>query len=533
VAAQRDEQGAVAVFTAVALVAVLVMAAFAVDLGMHRVLRRDLQALADAVASDLAHEVDGRTAAAILADPGWAAARADSVARNDSGLGSAPAVTAEVGTVDSSYAFTAASGTTVPTAVRVVASGDVDYAFASGSGAASRSAVTVTRAQACYKLGSWGARLDSASSALLATVLAGHGVAVGAATYQSLVGAEVDAVELAAALDLASPEQLGTATVSLGTLLDAAAEVLGSSGATDAQVSALDAVRTGAGSLGNEPVALATLFSVASGAGAGLVAAVDLADLVVGSILVADGNSAATVDLGSGLPGVGSLSSSVGLIQAARTACGFAGATPNRSNQVVMTSSASLTNSSLSLGLPFIASVTVGSGTPMSLSVTTASATSALDATSCAGTGPSATVSTTGGLLSASLVLPVRVKGTVLGIAHTLDLTFRSTLTPSGTPGAVTITVPPQDYQTPYSNGGSPPQLPTATLDPVGTVGWLSTSQLNDLVAVVTANVVTPVVTALNANVLAPLSDLAGVRTAGADVLLLDHPTCSTPALRG
>lgn len=114
-----------------------------------------------------------------------------------------------------------------------------------------------------------------------------------------------------------------------------------------------------------------------------------------------------------------------------------------------------------------------------------------------------------------------------------LTATFRATLTPSGTPGSVTITVPSQAYGTPYSNGGAQVQLPTVTLDPVGSVAGITTGQLTNLTDAVASTIVQPLVTALNAKVLGSLSDLAGLRTAGADVLLLDRPTCTTPALKG
>ncbi|HEU5035804.1 MAG TPA: pilus assembly protein TadG-related protein [Nocardioides sp.] len=532
--APREERGAVVPMVAVMLTVLIAVTALTVDIGLQRVARTDMQSVADVVALDLSRELDGRNAAAI--SPGLQAAADRAVARNPDTIGDDVTVTPELGTLDDAGTFSAVSGTSVPDAVRVTAETSVAFHFTSGSGGASRSAVAVAHAQACYKLGSWGARLSTASNAnLLYRVLAAHGVgaSVDAATYQALVGASVDAGDLATALALASPEELGTGTVTLSAMLDAAAQVIGTNGASSGQIAALNTVRANLGALGSKPVGLANLFTMGSGVGSGLSAALDLADLVVGAILVADGNSAASVDLGTGLPGVGSFGSEITLIQAARTACGFVGSTPNFSNQVTVTSSASLTDSSLSLGLPFIASVTVGSGTPMTLSVTTASATSSLDAVTCGASSRSVTVSTTGGLLGASLVLPVQVKGTVLGISRTLDLTFRATLTPSGAPGAVTITVPSQTYDTPYSNGGSQAQLPAASLDPVGTVGWLTDGQLQDLVDAVTSTVVTPLVAALNTQVVGPLSDLAGLRTSGADVLLLDHPSCTTPALRG
>jgi uncharacterized membrane protein len=530
---RRDEQGAVVPLVAILLTTLLGITALTVDIGVQRVARADMQAVADMVALDLARELDGRTASAI--QPGLQAAADRSLARNADSAGDAASVVPELGTLTGTT-FAPASGATIPDAVRVSASTSVDFSFRPGSGGAGRTALAVARAQGCYKLGSWGARLGTTANAnLVYQVLAAHGVGVSvtATTYEGMAGAVVDAADLATALGLASPEALGTASVQLSTLLDAAAQVIGTNGASAGQVAALHTIRAGLGTLGSKPVGLANLFSVASGAGSGLAAAVDLADLVVGAILVADGNSAVAVDLGTGLPGVGSFVSSVGLIQAARTACGFAGSTPNSSNQVAVTSHASLTNGNLSVGLPFIANVTVGSGAPMSLTVTTASATSTLDAITCGASSRSARVTTSGGLLGATLTLPVQVKGTVLGISHTLDLVFRADLTPNGTPGTVTITVPAQAYGTPYSNGGTQAQLPTATLDPVGSVGWLSTSQLNDLLAAVRSTVVSPLITALNARVVGPLSDLAGLRTAGADVLLLDHPTCTTPALKG
>jgi uncharacterized membrane protein len=530
----RDDRGAVVPLVAVLLTVLISMTALTVDIGLQRVARTDMQSLADMVALDLSRELDGRPASAIA--PALQAAADRSAARNADTAGDGVTVAPELGTLGADGTFSAVSGATVPDAVRVTATTSVAFHFTSGSGGASRSAVAVSRAQGCYKLGSWGARLTTGANAnLLSSVLAAHGVgaSVGASTYQGLAGAVVDAGDLATALRLASPEALGTASVTLSTLLDAVADVIGTDGASSGHVAALDAIRGDLGALGGRSVGLANLFSIASGAGSGLSAGVDLADLVVGAILVADGNRAVDVALDSGLPGLGVLSSSVGLIQAARTACGFAGATPNESNQVAVTSHASLTDRALSLGLPFIANTTIGSGAPMTLSVTTASATSTLDTVTCGSSSRSASVSTSGGLLGASLLLPLQIKGTVLGISRKLDVTFRATLTPSGAPGTVTITVPSQTYDTPYSNGGSRAQLPAASPDAVGTVGWLTTSQLEDLLDAVTANVVTPLVAALNATVVGPASDLAGLRTSGADVLLLDHPACTTPALRG
>ena len=531
---------------AVMLTVLIAMTALTVDIGLQRVARTDMQSVADMVALDLSRELDGRAASAI--SPTLQAAADRAVARNPDTMGDDVTVTPELGTLDSSGVFSTVSGSTVPTAVRVTAETTVAFHFTSGSGGASRSAVAVARARGCYKLGSWGARLTTTANAnLLYRTLAAHGVgaSVGATTYQGLVGAHVDATDLATALGLASPEALGTASVTLTELLDATAQVLGTNGASSAQVAALDTIKANVGSLGTEPVGLANLFTVSSGAGSGLAAAVDLADLVVGAILVADGNSAASLDLSAGLPGVTTFPSSVSLIQAARTACGFVGSTPNYSNQVSVSSSTTLTANqavatSLISGIANLLGVSVSSptGSPTTLTVSTASATSTLDAISCGASSKSVTVNTTGGLLSAQLVVPVRVKVTTLLGSVDVDGTIRATLTPSGTPGDVTITVPSQAYDTPYSNGGTQAQLPAVTVDtPTGGVTSglvsLSLAQVTNVLNAVASSIVQPLATAVNSNVLGPLSDLAGLRTSGADVLLLDHPSCTTPALRG
>lgn len=93
-----DECGAVAVFVAlVTCFTLLPLAAFAVDLGMQRVARRDAQAIADMVALDLGRQLDGRTLAQIQPT---LRQRADaSAARNAGGVSRDTRVRAELGTV--------------------------------------------------------------------------------------------------------------------------------------------------------------------------------------------------------------------------------------------------------------------------------------------------------------------------------------------------------------------------------------------------------------------------------------------------
>src|SRR3954470_17895235 len=62
---RRGERGAITPMVGMLLVVLVPSSAMAVDLGMQRVVRRDMQALADVVALDVVRLVDGHTAAQI------------------------------------------------------------------------------------------------------------------------------------------------------------------------------------------------------------------------------------------------------------------------------------------------------------------------------------------------------------------------------------------------------------------------------------------------------------------------------------
>jgi Flp pilus assembly protein TadG len=68
---RKDENGAVALTVALVVTLLLAVASFALDLGLARVGVRDMQAVADVVALDMARQIDGRTVSAIEADTKW------------------------------------------------------------------------------------------------------------------------------------------------------------------------------------------------------------------------------------------------------------------------------------------------------------------------------------------------------------------------------------------------------------------------------------------------------------------------------
>lgn len=325
----RDEQGAVAVFVAIVLSLLLVASAFAVDLGMQRAARADMQAVADAVALDLARELDGRTATELGTLQSAADASRD---RNEAtSLGSEPVVQPELGVVNpATGVFTPASGATVPNAVRVTASTVVDFAFGvAADGGAQRSAIAMANPDACLRLGSTLLDLQSGNSALLNAVLGdilNGSVNLTAVSYQGLAGAEVILADLAAALGAGTATELLATSVSLGTFFAAVADVLRTNGSTT-QADVIDATLLGAlgAGVGLGNVAVGQLLALGPGGDAALGASVDALSLLTTSAFVANGQNAISVPgLALGVPGVGTATASVQVIEPPRLACGSA-----------------------------------------------------------------------------------------------------------------------------------------------------------------------------------------------------------------
>ena len=203
----RDEHGAVLVFVAAMALVLMMIGAFAVDLGLQRVARRDMQALADVISLDLARQLDGRTAGAIGGLQTLAERSRD---RNSGAIGTGPAHVAPVlGTVDARGVFTPVSSPgQVPTAVRVVATTAVDFAFAVGVGDASRAAVATSASTACFSVGSYAARLRAGNAQLLTALNSVFGGNVDLASYQGLGSTQVSLADLAAELGAVKTDEI-------------------------------------------------------------------------------------------------------------------------------------------------------------------------------------------------------------------------------------------------------------------------------------------------------------------------------------
>lgn len=434
----------------------VVVAAFAVDLGMQRVVRSDMQALADIVALDTARLLDGRTAGEIrtgdLRNDPLAEVVADSLARNDDSLGDVVDVEATLVSLTTDHlgavvAVSDASGAplsvpddVVPDAVAVRAEGEVDFAFSTGIGAASRSSIANAATYACFRIGSFAAALDTGGSPVAvvfeAIIKDALGLNLSAIGYQGLLTTTVDLGDLAAELGAGTVNELAALqSLEVDELLSAYATVLGNDGNTAAATEVAQMAQNVTSTLRIDVGELLTV-----GSGSVLEGRVNIVDLLGSAALgvaseVSNGNNFLDTGVAWATPHVAQGNVELRAIEAPQQACGVAG-TQARTAQVAFNAALlfNLPNSlnmggglgSLSVSTP--EDPTSKAGT-ISLSASLAGATGTLDSATCG----SATaedpdgihVSVDTGLITTNVSLPFRLIGT-------LDTTGTTSIVPSG-----------------------------------------------------------------------------------------------------
>lgn len=574
----RDERGAIIPMVAMLLAVLIPSSAMAVDLGMQRVVRRDMQTLADVVALDVVRLVDGRTASQIQGGfnglPTLTDAVTRSVARNDDDvLGDPPTVTATLihidtatGVIDtvSGGAIREVTGTEVPNAVEITAQGSVDFAFAGGRGPAIRTAVAVPSPSSCFRLGSFAAGVDTAQANLLNPLLAKllntssvSGTLVG---YQGLAAANITLLDLVgvSGLGVATPDELlklGGLTVAQ--FYAAMATVLQNKGGPAASVTLLQYLSTHVNL--TQTIAITDLLDITTADSAALAASFSILDLVTGAAYLANGSNtllvpglSATVPL---LNAGATFSLAVG--EAPKLACGAVGKAKARTGQVDLNLNGTLAD--LPVTVPLIGGFTVRSS--VSSRVFLAAAEGTLTNIVCGDATLSTNaegidVSVTSGLASDLKVTETLQITATLNLAVgvvTVDVTVPATAETTGgmTTGSVSFRHPPDAYGTAkrYGSGVVVPQLATPVL-PIGTKVKLKpllgpqvdvdvstvpglSAALATVLSTATSNVNTSLVTPLNTNLAPTLATELGVTVGGADVFALARPSCSDPGLAG
>lgn len=580
---RRDERGAVAVFTAAAVVLMVLMAAFAVDLGMQRVVRSDMQAVADVVALDAARLIDGRTAGQIRAGsdgkPALSTVVGQSWSRNSNTVGEIADVQAvlvhtdisPLGEVvprrDAGGGVMSVADGQKPDGVYVTAAGSVDFAFAAGSGDATRSALAKSSENACFRLGSFAASLNSGNSAILGELI-DDAIEVTGVGYTGLASSEVSLFGLATQFGVGTVEGLvDIEYASLRTLYLAAAAALQGEGGSLASVDVLNALAARVDS--SLRVRLSDAMELSTAGTAALQTRINLLDLVAGSALASNGINFLDLGVVWNVPMLSQGPVDLQIVQRPQFACGQPGSARAETAQVSL-------KAYPDLNIPDIAGLD-GPKVDVVLEVALAGASGLLTSITCgAGTTPSPdaiTVRVDRSLVSTvNLSVPVRLTGTIdaadiipmpsiFGLTSilkkttatvdiTVDLGFTSTTPPSSIIAG--YAVPPRDYTDPEPVGGSAGVvIPHSSLDPSRVSGTITvngqTKTLGSLTVVggvtlqpifddlIKKNVLRGVngfIDNINDR-LTGVAQLLGLQVAGADLYGVRKPVCNDPRLTG
>lgn len=535
-ARRRGESGVIAIVTSLITCFTLIpLAAVAVDIGVQRVARRDIQSVADMVSLDLARQLDGRTAQVIGSN---LQALADkSAARNSAAGDGAIVVTPELGVVDEAAFdpadpdayFTPVSGTAIPNAVKVRASTSVDFSIRSGSGGVWRTAIAKSQKYACFSLGSFALNLNSAQSLLL-NHLVNDSLNLSAISYTGLANAEITLGGLAAELGVGTPSELASlSNLSLNDLFLASAEVLQAEGGEVADVTLLNQLAT-ANLSALAHVTFGDILDVHTAPEAALDATVNVLDLVSTAAFVANGTNALSIpSLTAGIPNVSSVTASLKVIEKPQDGCHQVGDTV-RTSQVDLDITFNLVNLNV-LAL-------VVAETTLSVHVSLAEAIGTLTNIDCGpGTPYGIDLSVASSLSQLSTHLEITLRSLGLPIAR-VDV-MPTTNAPAAT-NTIQFRHPPDAYDVAKSTGSgvalSTISLTTANITVLGLpLGVTTGGLLTGIVGTILTPIVNPLITNTNAILVGPLSDLLGLNLAGADVFVHEPPpyACNGVAMAG
>jgi len=593
--ASRGERGAIIPIVASLLVVIIPSTALAVDLGMQRVVRRDMQALADVVALDLVRLVDGRTAAQINSGynghPTLAAALVKSVERNGDVLGDAPTVTVKLAFMDSTtHQLTTevgaggilttkqATGSEVPNALEVTALGGVNFAFRPGHGNATRKAIAVPAPSTCFRLGSFAAGIDTSTANLLVSTMPSlinnSTLSATAVGYQGLAGLNLDLLDLVgvSSLNVGTPDallQLGGLT--LGQFYAAVASAVQANGGPTASVTLLQQLSTKANL--TTTMKISDILGITTADTAALAATFNVLDLVVGSAYAVNGtNTLAVPGLATQVPGLTSFVTSLYVGDKPKLACGARGQARAQTGQVTLSVDGNLTDVNAPIALPLLSgNLLVHTATDTDLALAKAEgllsdivcgdATSTSNAegidvavtASLASTVSTNETITITGSLDLKQTLPIL--GTIKIATVILNLTYNSTTSTSQSTTSSTVSFrhPDDDYDTPKSYGSgivlnnlSAPATSSGGKVQVNFLPGYGTSGLMDVSAVtglsgVLSGLLTTATNSVNSTVVSPMNTVVtpqlqsqlGIKVGGADVWALPRPSCNDPALAG
>lgn len=545
----RDERGAVAIFTAVLVSTVLVGAAsFTIDIGFQRMARRDMQAIADMVAMDMARKLDGRPTASLLGTA-WNGAVSTSLGAQgetvgedltvrtcaeaevhdvDAGL-SATGVCAYPGVLNADGTFSG-SGSAAATHVKVLTRTSVDYFLPvyATSGAAGRSAVAKASKTACFGLGSYLVRLSTGEAPLLNAIL-GDALQTTVLGYDGLATVNLSLLDLATELGVGTPQALATTSVTAGQLFRAMATVISrNTPQTTADLSAIGVLQAAA-STSTPSFSLGDMITLGPDAGAALGATVNALDLVKAAAALSDGDHFLNVPgLSLSLPGISTVNAKLHVVEGPQIYCGPVGGSTRLASQARVV---------LNYELLGLAGTLAGTPIKVSVDLGLANARGTLSSIDGCPTMSNLGITLsnqTAADLSVTITTQVNV---LLGLLPSLvEVTAKpSPVLPGGSTSTHNLPLP-QYYTEKYHTSSGTIGL-TALQDTQITAEVLGTGLpvVSTLLSVTLRDTLKSVSAAVNTTVLPLLQNRLGLRVAGVDLWALQAKSnrCSTPQLDG
>ncbi|MEX2293176.1 MAG: pilus assembly protein TadG-related protein [Acidimicrobiales bacterium] len=547
---QPRERGATLVIVAMLLPVLILMTAFAVDLGRQRSSRRTMQARADIVALDMIRLADGRNITAITAGDGThasaATALSDSASRNSIPLTQIGPV--EWGTWSAPSGFIpTAIGTAIPNAVRITTSETTKYFFQPGSGGVTRQAVATSGADplAGFSIGSFGASLSAENAGLLNSALTpilGSPAGINVLSYQGLATATLGVGALGAQLGLITPTEVLTTSVGASEMLEAAAAVLQANGDT-ANATILQNMAATPQTQALPPLTIGQLVHAeTAGQTAAISSSIDALSIVTAAAFLSQCTNPTDLATCSGIniPTLSfnlpllSVTGSLKVIQAAVSAYGPVG-TSARNSQVEATVGTVIGAQSVGSCVPKLSNLfcllngilvgAVDAKVTINATLRLADGTGTISAIDC-GSPLGLDLLTTTGLYDLTLDVVVEfgrrgvlggVLGPLLGSLHLVGSTSQT-----NTNQTIAFDVPPDVLGTTTKQAGAGTvglsTLSLSTVGGTGVLGTLGNLGINKTVGQVTSTLVNPLLTVLDTQVLGPLTDVVGLNVVGADL---------------
>jgi uncharacterized membrane protein len=334
---RRDERGVILPMTIVLMAAAVLLASLVIDVGGDRIVRRDMQSVADVVALDVARSLDGRAAGAYT---GFSATgpsttllsteAAASLARQSGLLARPNAVTVRLAMANTQTgAFLRwATSTDIPNAVRVYATGSSAFRLlpsTTRSTTLQRSALAVVgQPLVCVSAGATLADLTPGSTLdlMLGRLIGIDRLSLVSPSGLASLSATVPLGSLATQLNLGTVEQLATTSVTGRSFLQAAATVLSNNGDVVA-ASVMNAIAARVN--GTTALNLGQILSLNTGKGSAVGLKQEAFGLAEAIIELSNMNNFVDVGVPAGVSGLVPLTFRARVIQPPQIACGPVG----------------------------------------------------------------------------------------------------------------------------------------------------------------------------------------------------------------